>query len=350
MFNNRTVVVIGAGASNEAGLPTGAGLKDEIAKLLDIRFERGFDVKSGDLTIIEALRVAAKKATNNPNINMYLPACRRIRDAMPQAMSIDNFIDVHSGDKNIELCGKLGIARAILKAEKSCKLRGDVSLVVPRLDFKAVEKTWYNSFLQLLAENCPSRDLPARLASLTLIIFNYDRCVEHFLYYALQNYYGMSGEEAASLIGSISIFHPYGTVGPLPWQRQIGGIEFGDEPSPAGLLEVASQLKTFTEGTDPDASHIVAIRESMLEAKIVVFLGFAFHRLNMQLLIPSIRPSGSPPRVFATAKGMSKSDSELVQADLARLLGLWEREAALVRHDLSCSELFREYWRSLSLS
>lgn len=36
---------------------------------------------------------------------------------MPQSISIDNFIDSHKGDKEIELCGKLAIVRAVLEAE-----------------------------------------------------------------------------------------------------------------------------------------------------------------------------------------------------------------------------------------
>ena len=42
------VIVIGAGASKEARLPTGVELRHKIAALLDIRFEFGSRKISGD--------------------------------------------------------------------------------------------------------------------------------------------------------------------------------------------------------------------------------------------------------------------------------------------------------------
>jgi hypothetical protein len=103
----KTVFIIGAGASKEAGLPVGSELKESIAKALDIRFEKLTRMINGDHFIFEAFRLAAAK---DPPHNDLLPSFQRagwrIRDAMPQAISIDNFIDTHSEDKQIELCGE----------------------------------------------------------------------------------------------------------------------------------------------------------------------------------------------------------------------------------------------------
>ena len=91
-------------------------------------------------------------------------------------------------------------------------------------------------------------DLKERFKSITLIIFNYDRCIEHFIYYALQNYYRLSGSESAELIKCINMYHPYGDVGTLPWVNQNGAMEFGTEPRSKQLLELVKKIKTFTEG------------------------------------------------------------------------------------------------------
>jgi len=57
-MTQNTVFVIGAGASKEAGLPTGYELKSKISKLLDIRFDQfGSKQKSGDYQIMAALRL-----------------------------------------------------------------------------------------------------------------------------------------------------------------------------------------------------------------------------------------------------------------------------------------------------
>jgi hypothetical protein len=104
MFNKKTVLVIGAGGSQEANLPTGKELKDRIASLLDIRFEDRIRRSSGDPLILDALRHLVRQPNGQPgDINPHLHACWAIRDAMPQAISIDNFIDAHSGDDKIEL-------------------------------------------------------------------------------------------------------------------------------------------------------------------------------------------------------------------------------------------------------
>src|SRR4051812_45241955 len=111
------VLVVGAGASKEAKLPIGSELKHLIANALDIRFER-FQKIRGDHYIEQALRsLATTEGERTGDINPYLHSCWKIRDAMPQAASIDNFIDAHRDDVRIAQCGKLAIARCILKAE-----------------------------------------------------------------------------------------------------------------------------------------------------------------------------------------------------------------------------------------
>lgn len=351
MFNRKTVVVVGAGASSEFGLPTGGALKTEIASLLDIRFADGHSQSSGDHDICEAYRHAIQlEDARTRDINPLRTAGIQIRDAMPLAISIDNYLDVHKGNHQIELCGKLAISRAILKAEQHS------SLYVHRdrneqLDFEKNQKTWINSFFQLLTENCPKEELAERLEGISLIIFNYDRCVEHYLYNALQNYYQIRPEEAAKLIRIISIYHPYGKVGDLPFLDGQASVDFGAHPSPNRLLGISSQLRTFTEGTDPDESDIEGIRSNIVKANIIMFLGFAYHRLNLDLL----KPKGDQhcdkfnANYFGTAFELSDSDSKIIRHDLSELAGA-QPDCIKIRNDLRCAGLFSEYWRSLSLS
>jgi len=113
---------------------------------------------------------------------------------MPQAISIDNFIDSHRDDERISQCGKLPVARCILEAESQSTLLVDQSNIYNKLDFGLVENTWFNAFFQFLTENCQKADIPARLQQISIISFNYDRCIEHYLHVALQNYYGMEAK------------------------------------------------------------------------------------------------------------------------------------------------------------
>lgn len=346
------VLVVGAGASSEVNLPIGNTLKDQIAHVLDIRYEDGYQQSSGDRLIDRALKELAQKTSNhNTYFTNALRSCWRIRDAMPQAISIDNFIDSHRKDESIATCGKLGIARCILEAESKSFLQVDRSNTQNMVKFKKTEKTWFNSFFQLLTENCQKEDITHRFDKITIISFNYDRCIEHYLHQALQNYYGMSSIEASEAIAALEIHHPYGKVGALPWMDQTTGIEFGAEPSPLKLINLAAQLRTFTEGTDPNTSDIYAIRTSLASAARIAFLGFAFHRLNLELLFP--KPPASSPiigrPVFATAFGISKSDIESIKTDLSAMSTTF-RESMYFGAELTCAQLFREHWRGLSLT
>lgn len=151
---SKTVFIIGAGASAEVGLPVGSNLKALIAKTLDIYFERGSGVTRGDLDVYQALRLAAEQDPKpNDSLQALYHAGLRIRDAMPQAISIDNFIDTHSGDKQIELCGKLAIVRTILDAESRSRLFIDYLKSDRKLNFVNLQDTWFGSFFMRLFEN-----------------------------------------------------------------------------------------------------------------------------------------------------------------------------------------------------
>ena len=314
-----------------------------------MRFPDGYRLASGDTEICDALRIHVQRTQMWPDINDHLHAAWRIRDAMPQAISIDNFIDAHQGDAKLELCGKLAIARAILQGEQQSLLFVDRTTSARHPNYDALGETWYTSFMQLLTENCPLGKLGDRLSKITFVVFNYDRCVEHFLFHGLQNYYAISESQASVLLGCLRVFHPYGVVGALPWQNGTTRIAFGDQPSPSQLLDLAAQLKTFAEGTDPDSSDIQSLRQSLSDSTVVLFLGFAYHRMNLQLL-KTDAPHRDPSQVryFGTTKGMSNSDCELVRTDLTSLASV-NYDAITLRNDLTCGTFFREYWRSLSL-
>lgn len=351
----KTVFIIGAGASKEVGLPIGSELKKLIATALHIQVQHGgYQLIRGDQHIYEALRLkAAQNPTQRDLLRSLQSACWKIRDAMPQASSIDSFMDVHSYDKHIELCGKLAIVRTVLEAEAKSILFVDPLQTKQRINFESIESTWFNSFFQRLIESCKPSDLAERLSSVVLIIFNYDRCIEHFLYHALQNFYpSLNAEAVALLLRSIEIYHPYGTVGSLPWLRQNGTIEYGATPNTEQLLKLISQIKTFTEGTDESSSAVTAIRSNMKTSHRLVFLGFAFHLLNLDLLRPRGAEHMSPPTgrsVFATAHGISDSDTKVVADELATRNVLSARDIK-IRNDLTCSQLFQEYSRSMSFT
>ena len=351
-LHDKTVFIVGAGASCEVNLPSGLQLRNAIAKALEFKFENGHILISGDSTMYESLQQLGREDAKNGNIGPFLLACQLIQKAMPIERSIDNFINAHRGNKYVELCGKLAIVRTILNAERNSDLYFDDSNIFNNFDFERLSRTWLSSLMGLIIDNCTVDDLPRRLSSIALVIFNYDRCVEHYLYYTLQTYWNISAADAAGLMKQLEIYHAYGSVGSLPWLDQRNAIAFGEEPEPKKLRELAGKIKTFTESTDPSSRDIVLIRQLLSGSPRLVFLGFAFHPMNLDLLMPL--PQGAHSisdrdykTVFGTVSGISKADSEILRHDLVVRAPV-SKENIYLSH-LTCKELFSEHQRALSL-
>jgi hypothetical protein len=88
----------------------------------------------------------------------------------------------------------------------------------------------------------------------------------------------------------------------------------------------------------------------MKAAETVVFLGFAFHPQNMQLL--STEGDTRIQHVYATAKGISASDVIVIERLIRTMLGSHSPKVSTKNVHIvnaSCNDLFREYWRSLTL-
>lgn len=349
MFQSKTLFVVGAGASKEVGLPIGSELKALISNVLNIRFEHGVRQVSGDEIIVEALRarVNDSETGRRGDINPFLQAAWSVRDAMPQAISIDNFIDAHRDNARIELVGKLAISRTILQAEKQSQLFFDRNKL-EKMGFPKIAGTWYSAFFQLMTENVSRSQVSAALRNIGFVIFNYDRCVEWFLVQALSNYYGISEQEAAEIVFEyVMFFHPYGRVGVLAVSSHGSEhVSFGGVPQRGSpLLAISNQIKTFTEQIDED-DYLQSIRNSVEDAETIVFLGFGFHQQNLSLIAPK-QPT-AVRRIFGTAFGMSASDAATVSSDLVTWAAKPSDEVDIkISTKLTCADLFREHWRGL---
>lgn len=346
MFNLKTLFVVGAGASHEVGLPIGSQLKSDISQRLNITFPNGWEQESGDREIAQALRKHVSLTGEGADINPYLHAGWIMRDAMPQASSIDNFIEAHEGDGKIELCGKLAITRAILEAESRSNLYIDEHQSNASLDYRRFQDTWYVKLMQLLTEGRRKRDIDKIFKNVSFISFNYDRCIEHFLYHALQTYYSLPPDESAALVNMLPIYHPYGTVGMLPWQDRPGIVPYGGNSHGDDILSLSAQIKTFSERVEDEPS-IAEMHRIVQEAEVAVFLGFGFHPQNLELLKPS--DASEARHIYATAIGISQNDREVVERQVR---SLFQREGPFpyvhLRESFECNSLLDEYRRTLT--
>lgn len=348
-MEGKTVFVIGAGASSEVGLPTGDKLKGEISQLLNIsfnEFRQGFS-KSGDDLIKRALLKINDQIGSFGSIYSYAHEAQYICKNLPSSISIDNLIDINRGNKELEVCAKLAIVKAILDAEKSSLLFID-KYSTNEIDYEPLKETWYPPFLNLITELCHKNNLESRLSSITLIVFNYDRCLEHYLFNEVKKRYRISDKESSELVNKINIYHPYGSVGMLPWSSSKGSIEFGGKPSVEQLLELSEEIKTFTEGTDPNSSEIKAIKDNIYNADKLVFLGFSFNKLNMKLLAPENKPAPKTPKCFSSTYGISESNTDEIKESIRLFYGKPSVEEIQIKMlNKECRHFFNHFWKSL---
>ena len=147
-------------------------------------------------------------------------------------------------------------------------------------DIPYAQGSWLYPFFQILTENCSVDELPHRLRRVAVVCFNYDRCIEQFMYHALQIYYKIDGQMAKETLDNLTIIHPYGATGKLPWEVGDQKCAFGNVPNTRTLLSIAGQINTYTEGTDLKTSRVLEVRSLLGLTRCVVFLGFGFHRLK----------------------------------------------------------------------
>jgi hypothetical protein len=349
MYQVPTTFVIGAGASHEIGMPLGADLKSIIKKLLDIRYEYGNNQVSGDRQITAALRRKTGLDTSEQaeEFNHHLRAARHIKDALDQAISIDNFVESQQDDA-VETMAKLAIVKAITEAEKISSLAPDASNGRPTINWEKLQKTWYDGLLKTLHEGLVKSKLSNFFDNVTFITFNYDRSLEFFLYHSIQNYYGVDSQAAAEIVNSATFIHPYGTVGSLPWQNSP------HSRSDYGSLDVehlhgASQLiRTFSEQIE-DQDSLTRIRDTIKSSRRLVFLGMAFHDENMDIL----RPMGNTEinGIVGTALGISNSDLTVIETNLCHSIANRSQKAMRDRiqlgQNLKCADIFHEFYRTL---
>jgi hypothetical protein len=361
MFNRKTLFIIGAGAGVDIGLPIGRLLAEDIAwrTTLSVNYGRVNSASDHELAYNFFER-------GDPKEKDFYNAFRRVHDGILLSKSIDDFLNVHDGSPEIVQVGKAAISRAILEAERKSKLFVEPSNAYNKLQISSIRDSWLVKFMQVLT---PGRNVSAVenvLDDVSFINFNYDRCLEHFLVHSLQLMYGVNSASAAQIVAKAQIIHPYGSIGSLD-EIPFGGNVHGR----TNYRGISQSIKIYTEQIDDDET-IFGIQRLFREASCIVFLGFAYHRQNMELLFERHSSPLKTTQIFGTAFGMSDADRDEVISELEELfpavgdedlddptdaLEAYLRSPAIqpkdtshihIENKIGCSELFDYYAKSLA--
>lgn len=342
MFRRKTLFIVGAGASHELGLPLGSELTGILRSKLDISFNLS-SLSRGDRYIVAAVE-HYRREIEERDPNPYYAAGRSIANGMGNAISIDNYLHAHAGDERITFMGKLGIAATILESEASSKLA--ITRDTQRMPVGAGADSWLNVFFQMLTEGVERDNLDELFSHVAIITFNYDRCIEHYLYNTLETYFKIDSQKSQELVSKLVILHPYGRVGTLPWQaRNVVATAFGNDPDARSLPRVASQIRTFTERVDDDAM-MTTIHHLMSNSEVIVYLGFSYADMNIQLLTT---PAASGPKlIFGTSYLVSQPNKNAIVSDLKTTMGADPQSIKSIElADLKCRDMLLAYWRPI---
>jgi hypothetical protein len=256
MIVKKTVLILGAGASMPLDYPSGRGLLQEVVK-----------------------KFAWDSAPdhNHPLVKVGFDPkeIHQFRRALVHSgrQSVDAFLE-HQPDF-VEI-GKAAIALHLIRFEK------------PNALFDPSVKSengvhWYPYLLDQIATDFE------RFGDnkLSIITFNYDRSLEHFLYTALCNSFPKKSDEICELLGTIPIIHVHGRLDPLPHEANDGRpYHYQLRSDYSGhVTRAAAGIKIIHEIKDIDNDlNFARAHERIAQADFICFLGFGYHPSNIERL------------------------------------------------------------------
>jgi hypothetical protein len=273
----KTVIVLGAGASFDVNYPTGPEMREHILTTI----QRG-----------NGLFDSAVKA------NFGEERIAHFGDALNRAstLTIDAFLEHRSDLLDI---GRFAIAHELTMREN-----------VPI--HTQVKNSWYLNFRTRLG----SRMEHLKSEELTIITFNYDRSLDHFLFGAYEAMYPPHTEQtivANAFKKKLSILHVHGVLSPLPWQHP-NGRRYEMPQTPESLLEISKHILLPHEECVLKLSDGRSLESVMNEAERIFFLGFGYAKTNLLKLGLESARIDPTKEISGTHKGLEDSDRDAIHA------------------------------------
>ena len=282
MLEQKTLFIVGAGASRDFRFPIGTGLRAEIIEYLRPHPSRGLanDSLMRILQRYSESRPGGDWAQDHPR---FVTAAREMRNGLSASLSIDSFIDSRADD-DITFLGKLAIAAVISQHEKDsglAPLSGADANDEGKLKSREnrIGESWHILLCHMLFEGHRVDTAHTVFENASFIIFNYDRCIEQMLRTFLQRRFGLAAGSAYDILSQAKIIHPYGQTGTY-FPSQDGYVSFG-EVEEHQLIGISEKLRTFTETIESGVAS--NIRDKVAEASTIVFMGFGWLPQNMRL-------------------------------------------------------------------
>lgn len=303
MFKEKTVLILGAGASCSFGYPTGMELIQEIKKSIkndcilvpqDLSAytnienlfvpleKRKFDEISfpEDINMNSSLRskgVIAYKNFSSKKLNQFIDL-NELLEALEtfNPISIDVFLYHHPKFKTI---GKLMIAYNLLKVENKEKFKSNMESSVG---------SWYTHLIHDIKSGCKN---PKEILSnkLSIITFNYDVSLDYYLEDQLLNIPYFK-DYAAEFLNKLKVLHVYGKL----YNDFKGYGDFCGSNSNYKLKEnflriteaikIKENIKLMQERIDFEKEFVLGVKKIVNESSRIIVIGFGFDKDNLEIL------------------------------------------------------------------
>lgn len=285
MITKKTVLILGAGASQPYGFPTARDLKTRV-----LRYDVDRIIKSGNPGPLWSYLFDS--FSQDKCLNFY-NAFRR-----SGKQSVDAFLEHRYEFLEI---GKGLISVVLISCEDERSLFTE-------------HYRWYEYFYGKL--NTRFDDFYQN--NISVITFNYDRSIEHYLLTTIQNDYGKTEEDAVNVLKSIPIIHLHGKLGDLPALTDGNGRAYSPIITPENLEICIENIKIIHEGEgiegDPEFSDAYRF---LSDAEVVCFLGFGYDKTNLDRL--KVQEIFNGQKIFCSSYGLTHKEcmhaSNYIQGD-----------------------------------
>jgi hypothetical protein len=316
MIKEKTVFILGAGASCPYGFPSGQELREEICSKY-VSDKKKYLASLGGIP--------------NREIEIRISPVTKFAETFYKSStkSIDLFL---ARNPEFKEDGKLSIIFRILAAEQSSLFREHT---------KNREQDWYSYLFQRLTDDLVKKEDCKRLRenNVSFITFNYDRSLEHFLYESLiHSFNGVDKAIVLEQLNNIRIIHVFGQIAQLDWQSAQRWVEYKTNNRLIPVEQLIDNLRIIYEQNENP--EIEESRTLISNARRIFFLGFGYAKENLEVL-KILETVNKTQEIYGTALKFKQKEIQSVRNDFPQSFGPHTPDIHIA--DMDCLTLLREY-------
>jgi hypothetical protein len=307
MVTAPTVLIIGAGGSSPYGFPSGFGLKTEIVN--------GLRTPNSEL-----FRNVLSLGFGDAQLKGFAQEL-----SLSGGDSVDTFLE---GQNDLFMrLGKIAIAAALIPHE--------------RTDFlfsRQPEINWYGYLFRQLTENLRN----GAGEPLTILTFNYDRSLDHFLYTSFGRSGTLPGDKTRMITRNLRIIHLHGMLAHLPILAPADKPvrDFTPDVDRDLIAAAAQDIRVVHEAAEDDVEFVEA-RRLLSGATRIGVLGFGYSPENVRRILYGTWLGAWRGTLIGSARGTTG-------AERLKIIAQFQNKIQLDQQDHDCCRFLREQVQIIS--